>query len=188
MTLCYPINRKVCPSIFCRIPNNSSTPFSSLCFTTSLFILRWSLTTLRHATSRMASHSTKRYTQVNLKRPQDHSLVSNDVPLASSNSSSSRNTQVSSNTHNDIVAKSRRNRTYLDKEDDEFIASFANRKRLTSKRLGVEQNARKAKLSSSSDLHSPNQLASADVTSRKNGATRKLNEKASLKVKEESPW
>lgn len=157
MALCYPINRKVCPSIFRRIPNNFSTSFSTyfpfLCFTTFLFILHWSLTTLRHATSRMASHSTKRYTQVNLKRSQDHPLVSNDVPLASGNPSPFRNTQDSSNTHNDIAAKSKRNRTYLDKEGDGRVAGSADRKRLTSKRSGVEQDTRKAKSSSPSDLH-----------------------------------
>lgn len=157
MALCYPINRKVCPSIFCHIPNNFSTPFPtyfpSLCFTTFLFILRWSLTTLRHATSRMASYFVKRCTQVNLKDSQAHPLVSSDVSLASGNFSSSRNTQDSSNTHNDIAAKSKRNRTYFNEEGDERIASSANRKRLTSKRFGVEQDTRKAKSFSSNDFH-----------------------------------
>lgn len=130
MTLCYPINRKICSSIFRRISNNSSIfffiYFSFLCFTIFLFILHRSLTTLRLATSRMASHFVKQYTQVNLKRFQDRSLVSNDVPLANSNVSLSKNTQVLLNTHNDIVVKLKKNRTYLNKEDDKRIASFTN--------------------------------------------------------------
>jgi len=101
----------------------------------------------------MASHFAKRYTQVNLKHPQAYSFVSSDVPLANGNLLLSRNTQDSLNTHNDIAAKSKRNRTYLNKEGDKRIASFANRKRLISKRPSVEQDTRKAKLSSSSDLH-----------------------------------
>ena len=192
MALCYPVNRKVCPSIFRRIPNDSPTPFPtyfpSLCFTAFLFIFRWSLTTLRHATSRMDSHSTKRFTQVNLKHPQAPPLVSNDVPSASGNFSPFRNIQDSSNTHNGTAAKSKRNRTYPDKEGDGRTANSADRKRLTSKRPAVEQDTGKAESSPPSGLHSSSQPAPAERTSRKSGATGKLNEKASFKVKEESPW
>ena len=136
----------------------------------------------------MASHSAKRYTQVNLKRPQDRPLVSNDVPSASSNASPSKNTQVSSNTHNDTAAKSKKNRTYPDKEGDGRTASSADRERLTSKRPGVEQDAEKAESSPPSGLHPPSQPAAADVTSRKASAPGNLNGKPSFKVKEESPW
>ena len=172
--------------------NYSPTPFPtyfpSLCFTAFLFILRWSLTTLRHATSRMASHSAKRYTQVNLKHPQAHPLVSSDVPSASGNPSPSRNIQDSSKSHNDTAAKSKRDRTYPDKEGDGRTASSADRKRLGSKRPGVEQDTGKAESSPPSGLHPSSQPAPADGTSRKDGATGKLNGKASFKVKEESPW
>ena len=82
--------------------------FRFLCFTRFLFILHRWLTTLRLATFNMAFHSAKRYTQVNLKRSQNHPLVSNDVPSVSGNPSPSRNTQDSSNTHNDIAAKSKK--------------------------------------------------------------------------------
>jgi len=137
--------------------NYSPTPFPtyfpSLCFTAFLFILRWSLTTLRHATSRMASHSAKRYTQVNLKHPQAHPLVSSDVPSASGNPSPSRNIQDSSKSHNDTAAKSKRDRTYPDKEGDGRTASSADRKRLGSKRPGVEQDTGKAESSPPSAMH-----------------------------------
>jgi len=192
MALCYPVNRKVCPSIFRRIPNNSPTPlptyFPSPCFTAFLFILRWSLTALRRATSRMASHSAKRYTQLDLKNLQAHPLVSNDVPSASGNPSPSRNTQDSSNTHDDTAAKSKRNRAYPDKEGDGRTASSADRKRLTSTRPGVGQDTGRAESSPPSGLHPSSQPTPADGTSRKDGATSKLNGKASFKVKDESPW
>jgi len=103
------------------------------------FILCWSLTTLRHTTSRTASHSAKRYTQVNLKHPQAHPLVSSDVPSASGNPSPSRNIQDSSKTHNDTTAKLKRNRTYPDKEGDGRTASSADRKRLGSKGLALNR-------------------------------------------------
>ncbi len=135
----------------------------------------------------MASHSVKRYTQLDLKNPQAHSLASNDVPSVSGNLSPSRNIQDSSNTHDDIAVKSKRNRTYLDKEGDERIASSANRKRLTSTRPGVEHNTERAKSSSPSSLHPFSQSAPADETSRKDDATDKLNGKTSFKIKEESP-
>lgn len=132
----------------------------------------------------MASHAAKRFTQVNLKDPQDYSLVENVVPSASSNASPSKNTQA----HSDNAAKLKKNRTYPDKEGDGRTASSADRKRLTSKRPGVEQDAEKAESSPPSGLHPPSQPASADVTSRKASATGKLNGKTSLTVKEESPW
>ncbi|KAL8832496.1 MAG: hypothetical protein Q9191_000223 [Dirinaria sp. TL-2023a] len=136
----------------------------------------------------MDSHFTKRFTQVNLKHSQAPSLVSNDVSSVSGNPSSSKNTRDSSNTHNDIAVKSKRNRTYPDKEGDERIVSSADRKRLTSKRPAVEQDTGKAESSPPSGLHSFSQSASAERTSRKNGATEKLNEKASFKTKKESSW
>ena len=136
----------------------------------------------------MASHSTKRFTQVNLKHPQALPLVSNDMPSASGNPSPSRNTQDSSNTHNDTAAKTKRKRTYPDKEGDRRTASSADRKRLTFKRPGVEQDTGKAESSPPSGLHPSSQPTPADRTSRKNGVTGKLNGKASFKVKEESPW
>jgi len=194
MALCYPVNRTVCPSIFHRLPNKSPAPFTtyfpSPCFTHLLLILRsfWSLTTFRRAISRMASHSAKRYTQVNLKHPQAHPLLSSDVPSASGNPSPSRNTQDSSNTHDDTAAKSKRNRAYPDKEGDGRTASSADRKRLTSTRPGVGHNTGRAESSPPSSLHPSSQPAPADGTSRKDGATGKLNGKASFKVKEESPW
>ena len=131
----------------------------------------------------MTSYFVKRYTQVNLKRSQDHSLVSNDVSLISDNFSSFKNTQDSSNIHNVIAVKLKRNRTYLDKESDKRIINFANRKRLIFKRFNVEQNTKKTKSSLSSDLHFFSQLASVDETSRKNDAIEKLNEKTSFKMK-----
>ena len=179
MALCYPVNRKVCPSIFRRILNDSPTPFPiyfpSPCFTAFLFILRWLLTTLRHATTRMASHSAKRYTQLNLKHPQAHPLVANDVPPASGNPSPSRNNQDSSNTQDDTAAKSERNRAYPHKEGDGHTASSADRKRLTSTRSGVGQDTRRAKPSPSSDLHTSS--GPANGTPRKDGATGKSNGK-----------
>jgi len=136
----------------------------------------------------MTSHFVKRYTQLDLKNSQAHSLTSNDVSSVSDNFSSSRNTQDSSNTHNDIAVKSKRNRAYFDKEDDERIASSANRKRLTSTRSDVEHNTERAKSSSSSSLHSFSQSASVDETSRKDDAIDKLNGKTSFKIKEEFSW
>ena len=112
--------------------------FPSLCFTAFLFILRWSLTTLRHATSRIESHS-KRFTQVNLKHPQAPPLVSNNMPSASGNPSPSRNIQDSSNTNNGIAAKSKRNRIYPDKEGDGRTASSADRKLLTPEGLPLNR-------------------------------------------------
>lgn len=136
----------------------------------------------------MTSHFVKRYTQVNLKRSQDHLLISNDVSSVSNNSSSFRTTQDSSNIHNNIAVKSKRNRTYFDEEDDERVARSANRKRLTSKRSDVEQNTKKAKSSSSSDLHSFIQFVSVDETSRRDDVTEKLNGTTSFKVKEKFSW
>jgi len=159
MTLCYSINRTICLSIFHRLPKKSLAPFityfPSLCFTHLLLILRsfWSLTTFRRAISRMTSHFNKRYTQFDLKNPQAHSLASNDVLSINNNLLSSRNTQDLSNTHDDIAIKSKRNRAYPNKEGDERIASFANRKRLTSTRLGVEHNTKRAKSSFSNNLY-----------------------------------
>jgi hypothetical protein len=193
MTLCYSVNRTICSSIFHRLSNKFSAPFTtyfpSSCFTHLLLILRsfWSLTTFRRAISRMTSHFVKRYTQLDLKNSQAHSLASNDVSSVSDNPSPSRNTQASLNTHDDIAVKSKRNRAYLNKEDDERIASSANRKRLTSTRSDVEHNTERAKSSSSSSLHSFSQSASVDETSRKDDATDKLNGKRSFKIKKESP-
>jgi len=135
----------------------------------------------------MTSHFVKRYTQLDLKNSQAHSLASNDVSSVSDNPSPSRNTQASLNTHDDIAVKSKRNRAYLNKKDDERIASSANRKRLTSTRSDVEHNTERAKSSSSSSLHSFSQSASVDETSRKDDATDKLNGKTSFKIKKESP-
>ena len=104
----------------------------------------------------------------------------------SDNFSLFRNSQDSSNTYNDIIAKLKRNRTYLDKEDDERIVNVANRKHLIFKRFVVEQNTEKTKSFSSSDFHFFSQSASADETSRKNDVTRKLNEKLFFKIKKES--
>jgi hypothetical protein len=132
----------------------------------------------------MTFPSVKPFTQFYF--PQIDSLPSNDVLPVSDNPSSSENTQDSLNTQNDTAAKSKRNRAYLDKEGNERIASSANRKRLTSTRPSVEQNTERTKSSSSSNLHSFSQSASADETSRKDDATDKLNGKTSFKAKEES--
>lgn len=110
------------------------------------------------------------------------------MPSASGNPSPFRNIQDSSNTHNGIAAKSKRNRTYPDKEGDGRTANSADRKRLTSKRPAVERDTGKAESSPPSGLHPSSQPAPGEGTSRKNGAIEKLNEKASFKVKEESPW
>lgn len=184
------MNRKVCLSIFCRIPKNSPTPFPTYLLSLSafLFILRWSLTTLRRATSRMASHSAKRFTQVNLKDPHAHPLVSSDVPPESGNPSPSRNTQDSSNTHNDTAAKSKRNRTYPDQEGDGRTANSSDRTHPISKRPGIKQDTGKVQSSPPSGLHPSSQPAPANETSRKDGATGNLNGKVSFEVKEESPW
>ena len=110
------------------------------------------------------------------------------MPSVSDNPSLFRNIQDSSNIHNGIVVIFKRNRTYPDKEGDGRIVSSADRKRLTSKRSAVEQDTGKAESSSPSGLHSFSQSASAEETSKKNGAIGKLNEKTFFKAKEESPW
>jgi len=46
--------------------------------------------------------------------------------LANGNFLLSKNTQNSSNTYNNIVVNLKKNKIYLDKEDDKRIASFAN--------------------------------------------------------------
>ena len=89
------------------------------------------------------------------------------MSLINDNSSSFKNFQDSSNTHNDIVVKLKRNKIYLDKENDECIVNFANRKRLTFKRFVVEQNIEKAKSSSSNNFYSFNQFAFVEKTFKK---------------------
>lgn len=133
----------------------------------------------------MTSHFVRSLTQIDLKSREVNSLSSNDVSSVSNNSSQSKNTSDSSNSQNNIAVKSKRNRAYFDKEDDERIASSANRKRLTSTRSDVEHNTERAKSSSSSSLHSFSQSASVDETSRKDDAIDKLNGKTSFKIKEE---
>ena len=136
----------------------------------------------------MTSPSPRPITQYDFQPLRADLLPSNDVPLAGGNPSLSRNTQDLSNTHNDINAKSKRNRKYPDKEGDGRAAGFADWKRLASKRLGVEQDTGKAESSPPSGLHPSSQPTPADRTSRRDGATGKLHGKASFKVKKQSPW
>ncbi len=136
----------------------------------------------------MTSPSPRPFTQYYFPTRRADLLPSNDVPPASGNPVLSKNTQASSNTHNESAAKSKRNRIYPDKEGDGRAAGSADRKRSTSKRPGVEQDIGKAESSPPGGLHPSSQPAPADGTSRRDGATGKLNRKASFKVKEESPW
>lgn len=125
----------------------------------------------------MTFHFVRLLTQIDLKSREVNSLSSNDVSSVSDNPSQSRNISDSSNSQNNIAVKSKRNRAYLDKDDNRRIASLANRRHLTSTRSDVEQNTERTKSSSLSDLHSFSQRDSADETSRKDDATDKSNEK-----------
>ncbi len=125
----------------------------------------------------MTFHFVRSLTQIDLKSCEVNSLSSNDVSSVSDNSSQSRNISDSSNSQNNIAVKSKRNRAYLDKDDDRRITSLANRRHLTSTRSDVEQSTERTKSSSLSDLHSFSQRNFADETSRKDDATDKSNEK-----------
>jgi hypothetical protein len=100
----------------------------------------------------MASHSNKRYTQINLNPRGANPLPSNDVPPAS------RNTQGSSIPQDDT-------------------AGSANRKPVDSTRPGVEQETRKPEPSPPNDLHPSRQRAPAEVPTGRDGATGKFNGK-----------
>ncbi|KAK3167992.1 hypothetical protein OEA41_004438 [Lepraria neglecta] len=104
-------------------------------------------------------------------------LPSTDIPPASGNRSTSRNTQDSSTPENKTTVKSRRNRRYSDAEGNGRTAGSADRKRLASTRPGVGHDTRKAEPSPRNDLHPSSPHAPTGLTAERDGATGKLNGK-----------
>ena len=67
-------------------------------------------------TSGMASHSGKRFTQINLNPYGANPLFLNEISLVSDNPSASRNTQNLLTPEDDAAARLKRKRGYSDKE------------------------------------------------------------------------
>jgi len=104
----------------------------------------------------MTFHFVRSLTQIDLKSRKINLLSSNNVLFANNNFSQSRNTSNSSNSYDNIVVKSKRNRVYSNKDDDKRIANLANQRYITSTRFDVEQDIKRTKLFLLNDLHSFN--------------------------------